>query len=338
MRAFAVSFSSFWEGGRQVRDSFGRTIDYVRVSITDRCNLRCVYCMPERGVAKRRHEDILSYEEIVTVCRALAELGVRKIKVTGGEALVRRGAADLVAGLKALPGVESVTLTTNGILLAEQAERLREAGLDGVNVSLDTLDPETYREMTRGGDLSQALLGVDAALAAGFAAVKINCVPFAGRDRQDLLAIALLARDRPLHVRFIEMMPLGLGAAFSPLDRETLRKMLCDEFGGLEPVPGPVGNGPARYFSLPGFCGTIGFIETLDHNICRSCNRLRLTADGVLKTCLHMDVGVSLKSVLAEGGRESLIRAIKDAVLGKPAHHEFGGLCGERRGMSEIGG
>lgn len=322
-------------------DSLGRRIDYARISITDRCNLRCVYCMPAEGVQKREHREILTYDEITRICRCFANAGISKLKITGGEPLVRKGAATLIAQLKPIPGIDSVTLTTNGHFLAEQAEALRCAGLDGVNISLDTLDPDLYRELTRGGDVRQTQRAIDCALATGFANVKVNCVPLAEAPRQDPLAVAALARDRELHVRFIEMMPIGTGAKFHPTGHEQIRRNLELAYGRLTPSDDARGNGPARYFSLPGFAGRIGFIETLDHSACSRCNRVRLTADGVLKTCLHMDSGISLKPALAEASDNLLMEVIRNAIHAKPKQHQFentGAPGGERRNMSQIGG
>ncbi|MCD8139399.1 MAG: GTP 3',8-cyclase MoaA [Planctomycetaceae bacterium] len=321
-----------------MRDRFDRVIDYARLSITDRCNLRCVYCMPEEGVAKMDHGDVLSFDEIVRVAESLARLGVTRLKVTGGEPLVRKGAANLVRMLKNIDGIASVTLTTNGILLPSFAPALRDAGLDGVNISLDTLDPDRYRRLTRLGSVDDALRGLDAALA-HFDSVKINCVPMDGV--QDVAPIASLARDAAVHVRFIELMPMGEGAAFAPVNRESVTAALEASFGPLTPCPPPRGNGPARYFSLPGFTGRIGFINTADHTICGSCNRVRLTADGVLKTCLHMDRGVPLRAIVRGRDGAGLDEAVADAIQHKPAHHQFalGNVAGaEVRRMSEIGG
>ncbi|MCD8352366.1 MAG: GTP 3',8-cyclase MoaA [Planctomycetaceae bacterium] len=321
-----------------MRDRFDRVIDYARLSITDRCNLRCVYCMPEEGVAKLDHGEVLSFDEIVRVAESLARLGVTRLKVTGGEPLVRKGAADLVRMLKSIDGIASVTLTTNGILLPSFAPALRDAGLDGVNISLDTLDPERYRRLTRLGSVDEALRGLEAALA-HFDSVKINCVPMDGV--LDIAPIASLARDRNVHVRFIELMPMGEGAIFTPVKRDDVSAALESAFGPLTPCPPPRGNGPARYSSLPGFTGRVGFIDTADHTICSSCNRVRLTADGVLKTCLHMDRGVSLRSLLREHDGTGLDDAVAEAIQNKPAHHQFAlrNVAGsELRRMSEIGG
>lgn len=327
--------------GITVRDAIGRDIDYIRVSITDRCNLRCLYCMPEEGVSKLRHKDILSFEQIGRICRVLAGLGVRKAKITGGEPLVRKGAASLVELLKKIPGIDVVTMTTNGILLSDQVETLKRAGLDGINISLDTLNPGLYRELTRGGDVTVAVRGLDSALHAGIDTVKVNCVPLAGVEDQGLLALAALARERPVHVRFIEVMPIGLGKLFQPLGLDKLRAMLENAYGALQPCGAPPGNGPARYYSLPGFAGSIGFIETLDQDICSRCNRLRLTADGRLKTCLHMDSGIDLWPVLALDDESVLEKTLIEAIQNKPEHHCFG-VRGESppegRTMSQIGG
>lgn len=323
-----------------MRDSYDRVIDYARISITDRCNLRCVYCMPEEGVEKRSHADILSFDEIVRVCAALAGLGVTRLKITGGEPLVRKNAVELVARLKRLPGIANVTLTTNGTLLAPVAAALKDAGLDGVNISLDTLDAEEFSRLTRGGRLADALEGLDAALDAGFTAVKVNCVPMTDAPAQDVPALAGLAKDRPVHVRFIELMPIGRGAELEAVGREGVAAALERTYGPLTPCDGPFGNGPARYFSLPGFCGRIGFINTHDHGICGRCNRVRLTSEGVLKTCLHMDAGIALRPAL-QLGDDALRGEIRRAIAMKPAHHEFAApdaVGAEKRHMSEIGG
>lgn len=324
-----------------VKDSFGREIDYLRVSVTDRCNLRCVYCMPAEGVEKRTCGETISYEDIVRVCQALASLGIRKIKITGGEPLVRKDVVHLVERVKALPGIDNVTMTTNGILLPGLAGQLRDAGLGGVNLSLDTLNPDLYRRLTRFGDVDQALAGLDSAVSAGIPSVKVNCVPLGGVDGQDLAGVAALAKERPIHVRFIEMMPLGMGADHLPVGRRRVRRILETAFGPLRPCRVSLGNGPARYYDIDGFAGRIGFIDTLDHRLCGSCNRLRLTSDGCLKTCLHMDRGVSLAPVLASGDEAAFVAALRRAIMAKPAHHSFIEAApegAEQRIMSQIGG
>lgn len=323
-----------------MQDGFDRIIDYARISITDRCNLRCVYCMPADGVTKKSHGDVLSFDEIVQVCESLARLGVTRLKVTGGEPLVRKNAVELIRRLKGVAGINAVTLTTNGVLLPGLAPALAAAGLDGVNISLDTLNPELYRRLTRMGDVADALRGLDGAVE-HFASVKINCVPMADASGQDLPAVAALARDRAVHVRFIELMPMGHGSTCAPVAREEVARRLEAAFGPLEPCGARLGNGPAAYYSLPGFRGRIGFIDTHDHGICGRCNRVRLTADGVLKTCLHMDRGVGLRGVLREQGGAGLDEIVAAAIAAKPAHHQFAvrdADGAERRHMSEIGG
>lgn len=325
--------------GAAVRDSFGREIQYARISVTDRCNMRCRYCMPAEGVEKKRHEDILSFDEIIRLCGCFARLGIDRLKVTGGEPLVRKGVLGLIEGVKAVSGVKSVTVTTNGVLLSSFARGLRAAGVDGVNVSLDTQDPQRYKWLTRGGDVSAVLEGIDAVLEAGIGVVKVNCVTFAGMGAGDVLGVASLARERPVHVRFIEMMPMGMGAGFSAVEGGWVRGILEEEFGVLEAVDGVLGNGPARYYGVRGFRGRIGFIDTLGRHICGRCNRIRVTADGVLKACLHMDRGVSLRAALAGEGDEGVEEVIRGVIRGKPEHHEFGGGGeGDVRTMSQIGG
>lgn len=326
-----------------MKDSFGREIDYLRVSITDRCNLRCIYCMPESGVEEiLSHEDILSYEEIVRVCAAFAELGLKKVKITGGEPLVRKNAAGLVARIKSLSGIEQVTMTTNGVLLRQNVKELKAAGLDGVNISLDTLDPAVFRRITRFGNLAGVLDGLDAAVEAGIPSIKINCVPIAGINCGGAADLAALARERDIKVRFIEMMPVGLGANFRYVGGMEIRRMLEEAYGEMTPYVGKLGNGPSVYYTIPGFRGQIGFISAVTSCFCERCNRVRLTANGFLKTCLNFDVGTNLLPALREGDEALLQEAIRLTVLSKPQKHAFfrndGTLRAETKIMSQIGG
>lgn len=321
-----------------MRDGFGREINYIRISLTDRCNLRCIYCMPEEGVKKLCHTDILSYEQLMRICRVLLTLGIRRFKITGGEPLVRRGCVDFIRELRALEGVESVTLTTNGILLAQYAGQLKQSGLDSVNVSLDTLDPEAYHSITRLGRLEDALAGLDAAVEAGIPAVKVNCVPIHGGKGQDLAAVAAIARDRDIQVRFIELMPMGFGAEFQRIDNAEVREILEKEYGAMTPYDQPLGNGPARYWLLPGFRGKIGFISALGDCFCPNCNRVRLTSDGILKTCLHADDGIDLHEALVPSDDELLRQVLHKAILRKEERHRFDQGRIEQRTMSQIGG
>jgi cyclic pyranopterin phosphate synthase len=328
-----------------MRDRFGREIDYARISITDRCNLRCIYCMPESGIPLVRHADILSYEEVLRICRAFAALGIRKLRVTGGEPLVRKGAVGFIARLKQMEEV-SVTLTTNGLLLSKAARELRDAGLDGVNVSLDTRDPSAYSRITRGGDVRLVLAGIDAAIEAGIPVVKLNCVPLGEESRQDVLQVANLARDLPVHVRFIEMMPIGPGSAFAGVCNSRLRRWLEREYGDWTPLEDNsdnsnerYGHGPAQYGSLPGFRGKIGFISPLGECFCESCNRIRLTAAGLLRACLNRTEGVSLLPALADGSDGRLLADIRAAIWDKPERHDFITRKEADRGtMFKIGG
>ncbi len=324
-----------------MRDSFGRTIDYLRVSVTDRCNLRCIYCMPEEGVRMTTHEQVLSYDEIICLCSVMADMGLKKIKLTGGEPLARKNLPELVWGLKALDGIEKVTLTTNGVALAGCMRELKEAGLDAVNISLDTRNRELYREITRRDELSAVLRGIEAALEQPGLSVKLNCVPL-GRKEQGLEDMAAFARDYPVHVRYIEMMPVGHGKEFAFVGEEEIRSCLEKAYGPMHPYGGRLGNGPCHYYEIEGFRGKIGFISAISHKFCEGCNRVRLTSQGFLKTCLQYDTGRDLRSLLRGGaGDEALREAILQAVEGKPGGHRFyeqdirdeNSMC-----MSQIGG
>ena len=325
-----------------MKDGFGRNIDYMRISVTDRCNLRCVYCMPEEGVESIPHDRILRFSGILEICRAAVELGITRFKLTGGEPLVRKGITGLVEDLCRLPGVEEVTLTTNGVRLAEFYDQLAEAGLSSVTVSLDTLNRENYLRLSRRDELYRVLESLELAKEKGRIPLKINCVPFASSDPEDLAAVAALARDTVEAVRFIEMMPIGLGASYPCLPEDRLRECLEAHIGALTPWSGRLGNGPARYYSVEGFRGKIGFISAVTHAFCSSCNRVRLTSDGFLKSCLQYETGEDLKSALESGDREALRRAMVKGILEKPAAHSFSdrqNLAGaERRKMSQIGG
>ena len=323
-----------------MNDQYGRRIDYMRVSVTDRCNLRCVYCMPGEGFSFLPHEDILSFEEIERVCRIGVRLGITKIKLTGGEPLVRRGIPDLVGKLKGIPGIDEVTLTTNGILLKEQINELVSNGLASVNISIDTLDERRYFRMTRGGDIKKALEGMESALKYPDLKVKVNCVPFC---EEDCISLALLAKKRKIDVRFIEMMPIGNGKNFNGKMSEEIYKLLHNEFGDYEIYKKRVGNGPAEYIRFHNFDGRIGFISALSHKFCYKCNRIRLTSEGFLKPCLQYETGMDLRTLLRDGVSDAELKAqIETIITQKPKCHHFGEInepeWTEHRGMSEIGG
>ena len=317
--------TSFERKGRHMEDRFGRKIEYVRVSVTDRCNLRCIYCMPKDGVASVPHGEILTFDEIERFCRAAAELGISTVKLTGGEPLVRRDLPVLVGKLKQTAGVEQVTLTTNGTLLKEQIQELAAAGLDAVNISLDTLDEDRYRQITRGGSLQRALEGIDAALACPGLPVKINCVPLKDASDEDLLQLAELSKDCSLDVRFIEMMPIGLGKLSAGRSGAAVKAALEERYGAAQPYEKRLGNGPAEYVKFPGFRGRIGFIRAVSHKFCCTCNRIRLTPEGMLKPCLQYGGGTDIKALLRGGAPDAQIAgAIREAVMNKPACHRFG--------------
>jgi len=322
-------------------DKQNRNIDYLRISITDRCNLRCVYCMPAEGVEQVSHSDILTFEEILRVCKSAATLGIRKIKLTGGEPLVRKGVAGLVRNIKAIDGIEQVTLTTNGVLLGGMADELVSAGLDAVNISLDTLDPMQFEKMTRREGLEQVLTAIDRSLAVGMH-VKINCVPIRELGEKQIVSMVSLAKDRPIDVRFIELMPIGLGSAFTGVSTEEIKRVLAQTYGTLIPYGGTCGNGPASYLSIAGFAGKIGFISAISDRFCANCNRIRLTATGFLKLCLHYDQGIDLRELLRGGVTdEELTRVMEQGINNKPLRHHFGETAVahvETHKMVQIGG
>ena len=322
-------------------DQYGRNIDYMRISLTDRCNLRCIYCMPEEGICQIPRTELLDQEEILKISRLASELGISRIKLTGGEPLVRRICVPLVKELKALPGIRQVTLTTNGILLKEQLPGLMEAGLDALNISLDTLNPENFQKITRYNELDRTLEGLSTALSYPSLKVKVNCVPTFQSD-QELLQVAALARDNPLHVRFIEMMPIGLGREFTARDEKSVKDILEKAYGPLTPVSEILGNGPCHYYTLEKFCGKIGFISALSHKFCQQCNRVRLTSMGYLKGCLQFQNGVDLKVLLRNGASDEILKnALQKVIFEKPAGHNFQEKKNGREEshiMSQIGG
>jgi GTP 3',8-cyclase len=324
-------------------DGFNRSIDYLRVSVTDKCNLRCVYCMPEEGLAWLRRDEILSYEEIAAIVEAAATVGVRAIRLTGGEPLLRRDLARLVAAIARVEGIEDIALSTNALLLEEQLAGLVEAGLRRVNVSLDTLRPDRFEAIARRPGLDRVLRGIDAAIAAGLQPLKINCVVMRGRNDDEIAEFAALTRDRAVFVRFIEVMPvhenLELSRDAYVSSDEILERVAS--IGEIEPVTGPGGNGPARYFAFPGAAGAVGVISPLSHDYCERCNRVRLSADGRLRLCLFGDHAVDLRGPLrAGGGREAIAGLLASAMLIKPERHHLrlGETASQMRAFSEIGG
>ena len=325
-------------------DRCGRNIDYLRISVTDRCNLRCIYCMPEEGVQHVERSLILQEEEILRICRVMAELGIRKIKLTGGEPLVRPRMPLLVEKLKNMPGIEKVTLTTNGVLLKDQMRDFARAGLDGLNISLDTLDPALFAKITARDEFAAVQAGIHAALESGIP-VKLNCVPQVGVNEGELEALAALAQDKPLQVRFIEMMPIGYGAAMPCISGPELLARFRRHWPELAPLPGAacaaLGDGPAVYYTMPGWKGDIGFIAAVHGKFCASCNRVRLTSQGFLRPCLASEAGCDLKALLRSGASdEELLTAIRTTIWEKPQEHHFELKqdIPATRGMYRIGG
>jgi cyclic pyranopterin phosphate synthase len=322
-----------------IRDSFGRSINYLRVSVTDRCNLRCLYCMPPEGVAQIPHSEIISYEEIRTVAQAAAELGIDKIRLTGGEPLVRAELPELIKMLSQIEGIRELSLTTNGTLLKKYALELKQAGLSRVNVSLDTLKTDRFQYITRLGRLKDVLEGIEAAEEAGFKPVKINTVVMRGINDDEILDFARMTCDTGWHVRFIELMPFKGVAEFVP--SVELRQHIS-LLGELEPCASMTGNGPARYYRLAGAKGTIGFISPLSElSFCSRCNRIRLTPDGKLRPCLLGEDEIDLRMSLRNNASvEELKRLMLQAVASKRERHHLEGsdVTVMKRKMSQIGG
>ena len=305
-------------------DQFGRTIEYLRVSVTDKCNLRCVYCMPEEGLPWLKRKELLTYEEIAAVVRVMAPIGLRRVRLTGGEPLVRKDLSRLVRMLSSIPGIEDIALSTNAVLLAGEAAALRDAGVNRINISLDSFQEERVDAIARRpGSFHKIMAGLDAAERAGFDPVKINVVLIRGQNDDEIGDFAEATRTRPWHVRFIELMPTG-----SNLELSSGQYLSCEEalarvraIGELRPVKGPIGNGPATYYRFPGAAGTIGVITPMSHNFCHRCNRMRLTADGQLRPCLFGAIQTNLRDPLRR--REDLVPLIEDTLRIKPEKHNL---------------
>lgn len=335
-----------------MKDSYGRTIDYMRISITDRCNLRCRYCMPE-AIKWLPMEEILTYEEIERICREAVALQINRFKITGGEPLVRRGCPELIRMIKNIPGTKQVTMTTNGILLGDCIDELKRAGLDAVNVSLDTLDEKRYGEITGYRELPRVLRSIQCAVEAGIP-VKINVVLQEGINEDEWWKLAELAREYPVDVRFIELMPIGHGKGNRGVSNDQLLERMRQRYQGPENSdvsevlgeqeiqldPGIHGNGPAVYYMIPGFRGSIGFISALHGKFCDSCNRIRLSSTGEVKPCLCFKDSISVRDVVRRGELEEVRRLLAQAIMRKPQMHEFevDTKVTERKQMSQIGG
>lgn len=316
-----------------MKDSLGRNISYLRLSVTDRCNCRCIYCMPEDGVSRCSHSDVLTFEEMAEMVEAAARLGVRKVRLTGGEPLVRRGIVELVRMVSDVEGIDEVAMTTNATLLAPVAAELREAGLSRLNISLDTLRPDRYREVSRIGELADALAGIEAAKAAGFSHLKINNVLMGGINDDEITDFVGLTKDHDVEVRFIELMPMGECASW-PTERFVSGDLVLKKAPELQFI----GNGGvAELYAVPGYAGRVGLIRAVSHRFCSGCDRIRITADGRLKPCLHSKTELRLRGLHGE----ELAAVIQEGIEAKPAHHNLNpGVSSSEtpRSMFEIGG
>lgn len=334
-----------------MKDSYGRDIDYMRISLTDRCNLRCRYCMPD-GIQCVPMADILTFEEICVITEAAAQLGIRHLKITGGEPLVRKGCCSLIRTLKKIPGIEKVTITTNGMLLGQYLDELMSAGIDGINISLDTRNRRLFEKITGTDGLDTVMESIRKCSGLPIP-VKVNAVSLQlesllgqeHMERENWQDMVELAREYPVDVRFIEMMPIGCGRNFPAISHETLLSRMKAQYAGMEADPRSHGFGPAVYYTIPGFQGSIGFISAIHGKFCGSCNRIRLTSQGFLKACLCYENGVDLRKIVrtpcsVEEKLEQLKAAISRGILEKPGAHCFENLAGitETGGMSSIGG
>ncbi len=317
-----------------MQDRYKRTISYLRVSVTDLCNLRCKYCMPAEGIPKRSHNEILRLEEVEEIVRAAAELGIRKVRITGGEPLVRPGVIELCRQISAIPGIEELAITTNGLLLERYAEQLAQAGVHRVNISLDTLRPDRFSEITRGGSLEQVLRGISAARQAGLTPIKINTVLIGGFNEDEIIPLVEQTRTKDVEVRFIELMPLGPGASFPPEAYLPCSAVLrcVPELEKMDRA-----SGVARLYRLPNGIGRVGLISPVSCDFCAQCDRIRLTSDGKLKPCLHSDQEIPLRGLHGA----SLRQALQDAICQKPQRHgnlDPGTPTAGGRAMNRIGG
>jgi len=318
-------------------DRQNRKINYLRISITDRCNLRCTYCMPSDGISKKCHKEILRNEEVLKIVESSVDLGIEKVRITGGEPLIRKGIVELVRDIASFEQIKDLTLTTNGILLKRYAKDLAEAGLNRVNISIDTLNPEKYAEITRGGRIEDVLEGIREARKYGLSPIKINVVLIGGFNEDEIESLVELTRDEDTHVRFIELMPIGEASAWN-IDHFISNDSVLDKVPELKPIQASDIGSPAKYYQLDGAVGTVGLINPISCNFCSDCNRIRITSDGKIKPCLHSDDEIDLLAELRQG--MDIKETIKNAILNKPKEHlindqEFEPIT---RNMNRIGG
>ena len=319
-----------------------RKIDYIRISVTDRCNLRCLYCMPEEGIDLMKHKDLMTFEEVEYLVRSIVPLGIKKIRLTGGEPLVRLGIADLIRKLRGIEEIEDITLTTNGILLEKMASSLKEAGLSRVNVSLDTLEEGKFKEITRWGSLDKVLAGIKKSLEVGLTPVKINVVAIKGFNDDEFVKLTEFADKNSVQVRFVELMPIGESdedAILKHYPIDDIKKLIEKKYE-LKETDRIKTNGPAENYEIVGGKGSVGFIGALSHKFCSSCNRLRVTADGKMRPCLYKDLEYDVLELIRKGASMEDIKAfMEEVILGKPEGHDMEkGWGDQKRKMSQIGG
>jgi len=323
-------------------DKLNRKIEYMRISVTDRCNLRCVYCMPEEGIENISHEEILSYDEIIRICKCIANLGIKKIKITGGEPLVRKDIINLIKEIKKIDGIDEVTITTNGVLLYEMADQLYEAGIDAVNISLDTLNRDKFFKITRRDKYENVFIAINKLIDLGVK-VKINCLAIKEHNLDEIVKIAEYSKNNNIDVRFIELMPIGYGKSYTGISNEIILGLLEDKYGSFKKVKEKRGNGPAVYYKNDEFKGYIGLISAISNEFCETCNRVRLTANGFLKLCLHYNKGIDLKAPIrnniTDKELENMIyHAIRNKPLGHNFYHDSNLENVDNKNMVQIGG
>lgn len=320
-------------------DKYNRKIDYLRISLTERCNLRCVYCMPECGIEKRLHRETLTYEEILKLLNVFNKLGIEKIKITGGEPLVRKDVVDFIHSVKNNTGIKNVSMTTNAILLNKYLDQLIEIGLGGINISVDSLNTETFKNITRGGSLEEVLGAIKFLIKKGYKNLKINTVLIKGINDKEIINFAEFVKENPINLRFIELMPIGQAQNYCGIKRETIIDELVKNFGKYNIVKEKLGNGPADYIHFDGFAGNIGFIDAINHKFCSSCNRIRIDSSGFIRLCLQYEDGIDSREFLdGKMSEEEFIELLKLRIFDKPFENNFNIKSVDSINMNQIGG
>lgn len=322
-----------------MRDKLGREAEYLRLSLTDKCNLRCIYCMPEKECCFLKEEDILSDEEVIKIVQLMAKLGIKKVRLTGGEPLIRENILFLIKEINKIEGIEEIFITTNALLFNEREKEFKEAGLKGVNISLDSLNEKIYRELTRGGNILKVFNSIENLLSQNVK-VKLNSVIIHGKNNNGIVDLAELTLKYKLDLRFIELMPVGCAKGLIPVSNETVKEILSQKYKFTECKDEKM-QGPAKYIMLPNALGRVGFISAISDNFCSTCNRIRLTPEGFLKQCLHWNYGIDIRDYLRKGIRDEVIlEIIKENIYNKPDKHSFGVITEgkDKRNMNQIGG